>query len=121
MKVPKEWKVMFNRLKYSPIMDDERILDIQLTKGIFRDEDIMRSVVGYHSKGLKCAVVVIYKNGETDGCVAGEDWLKNNLDFQSVHKSVQTYDTKESICMVFIRGRRITVSEIGFDGDFDIF
>ena len=59
MKLKREWRVLFKKLKYSPILDEERELDSLLTTELMLNESVMEKIAKFHKEGQKCAVVTI--------------------------------------------------------------
>ena len=121
MEIKKEWIEMFKNLEFDEIRDDEKELEEIMLDNILSHEGTMMKVDNYHKSGQKCAIVSVYENNILDGFVAPESKIKELFDFHNLNFTFNFYDIEDSICSIFVRDGRVSISVMGVSGDIGMF
>jgi hypothetical protein len=100
-----------SQLRFRPLQPHEQQLGIALTQFALTDEDVVREVAVRHDSGERCAVVCLAD--EADGFVADQAEIQRRFPFAGVIESVGSYDPRDSVCLLIVRGGLVSVSIVG--------
>ena len=102
-------------LRYKPLRADEQLLADTVCHAVLTDPDIMAQLAKHHDVGDRCSCVVVTdRRGEfQDGYVADELATNKRFPFAAVRQTISSYDPADSICLILVRGRDVSVSMTG--------
>ena len=82
--------------------------------GILTNERILGTIDDFHLAGIRCAVVVVQKDGNLEKVLVRERTsVGKEFPFDEVAKTISTYDTETQVCIVLVRDDTICAVIVG--------
>ena len=95
---------METNLAYEPLTKSELVAAGSIFYGILSNPRIMDTVDEFHLVGMRCAVIVIQKNGMLEGVlVHHQQSVTKNFPLDEIAGTIANYDTQKHVCIVLVR------------------
>lgn len=95
---------MKTKLQYEPLTQAQLEGAGSVFYGILTNARIMETVDDFHLAGIRCAAIVVLKDGELEAVRVREHrTVVKDFPFDEIARTLASYDTETQLCIVLVR------------------
>jgi len=95
---------METQLAYEQLSKSELEAAGSIFYGILTNPRIMETVDDFHMAGMRCAVIVVQKNGTLEEVLVRQQHAVNrDFPFDDIAGTLANYDIRKQVCIVLVR------------------
>ena len=105
---------METSVAYQPLTKAELDASGSIFYGILTNPRIMGTVDDFHLAGIRCAVIVVVKNGALEAVRVREQRAVNKeFPFKEIAGTIESYETEDHVCIVLVRDTTASAVIVG--------
>jgi hypothetical protein len=98
-------------VRYQEMGPDEESLDWSVTRRVFADAQLMKTLEASQSGGEKHAVIALVQAGELqETYVSPEEAVRKSFPFNAVEQAFDAYQVGRGVCLLIVRDNKAVIS-----------